>query len=86
MQHGMDLERRLEREVAGRADDHPLGFAVRLHELGDFYSVEYVGLWLQLLERHPALHIWGYSARWDVENDPIAAPLVAVITSSNSPR
>lgn len=78
MQHGADLERRLEIEVARRADDHPLGFAVRLHVLGDFYSVEYVGLWRQLLERHPALHIWGYTARWDVVNDPIAAALVAL--------
>ena len=67
----------MEWEVARRADDHPLGFAVRLHVLGDFYSVEYVELWRQLLERHPALHIWGYTARWDVENDPIAAALVA---------
>jgi hypothetical protein len=32
----------------------------------------------RLPERHPALHIWGYTARWDIENDPIAAALVAL--------
>src|SRR5262249_43916188 len=53
-----DLEWRLEREVALLDIDHPDGFAVRLHELGDFYLVEYVELWGKLLERHPGLHIW----------------------------
>jgi hypothetical protein len=78
MQHGAELERRLEQEVASLADDHPRGFAVRLHILGDFYNVKYVELWRQLLERHPALHIWGYTARWHVENDPIAVALKAL--------
>ena len=57
---------------------HVNGFAVRLHNLGDFYSVEYVELWRKLLERHPALHVWGYSARWQVESDPIAAALASL--------
>ena len=33
---------RLEREVALLDIDHPNGFAVRPHNLGDFYSVRYV--------------------------------------------
>ena len=78
VQAGPDLEWRLEREVALLDIDHPAGFAVRLHNLGDFYSVEYVELWAKLLERHPALHVWGYTARWHV-NDPIAAALIPVI-------
>jgi hypothetical protein len=78
MQHGMALERRLEIECARLAEDHPDGFAVRLHVLGDFYSVEYVDLWRRLLEQHPALHVWGYTARIDVANDPIAAALVTL--------
>ena len=41
--------------------DHPNGFAVRLHNLGDFYSLQYVALWRRLLARHPALHVWGYT-------------------------
>jgi hypothetical protein len=61
--------------------DHLNGFAVRLHNLGDFYSVKYVELWRGLLERHSALHVWGYTARWQVEDDPIAAALVALVQS-----
>ena len=52
-------------------------FAVRLHALGDFYSVRYVELWRKLLARHPALHVWGYSARHD-KGDPIAAALASL--------
>lgn len=79
MQAGPDLEWRLAREVALLDIDHPNGFAVRLHNLGDFYSVEYVDLWRVLLERHSALHVWGYTARWQVKDDPTAAALVALV-------
>ena len=72
VQAGDDLEWRLVREVALLETYHPNGFAVRLHNLGDFYSVEYVETWRTLLARHSALHIWGYSAR---QNDAIAAAL-----------
>ena len=75
---GPDLEWRLAREVALLAAYHPHGFVVRLHILGDFYSVDYVALWRQLLERHPALHIFGYTARWQ-EGDPTAAALMALV-------
>lgn len=72
---GADLEWRLEREVAILDMDFPHGFVCRLHILGDWYSVPYVALWRKLLERHPALHVYGYTARIDVDNDPIAAAL-----------
>jgi hypothetical protein len=73
---GPDLEWRLPREVALLETYHPNGFAVRLHVLGDFYSVEYVELWRDLLARHPALHVWGYTARLD---GPIAAVLLDLV-------
>jgi hypothetical protein len=76
---GPDLIWRLEREVALLEMRHPTGFAVRLHVLGDFFSVEYVQFWHTLLERHPALHVFGFTARWDAANDPIAAALVALV-------
>jgi hypothetical protein len=79
MQAGPDLEWRLEREVALLDIEHPKGFAVRLHELGDFYSVQYVRLWGKLLERHPGLHIWGYTSRWQANDDPIAAAIVELV-------
>ena len=94
VQAGADLEWRLVREVALLDIDYPHGFAVRLHTLGDFYSVKYVELWRALLERHPALHVWGYSARHD-KSDPIAAALASLVEDhwsrfavrlSNGPR
>jgi len=75
---GPDLEWRLEREVALLDIDHPKGFVVRLHVLGDFPSVRYVELWRKMLARHPSLNVYGYSARWDVKHDPIAAALASL--------
>ncbi len=72
---GAALEARLEREVAGLAAFNADGFVVRLHILGDFYSVEYVALWAKLLDRHPELRVYGYTARWHRE-DPIALALL----------
>ena len=39
------------------------GVMVRLHALGDFYSVPYVEFWRTMLTLHPRLAIWGYTAR-----------------------
>lgn len=58
---------------------HPGGFVVRLHVLGDFYSAAYVSLWEGLLDAVPALRVFGYSARWDVPADPVAAALVPLV-------
>jgi hypothetical protein len=37
------------------------GFVVRLHVLGDFYSVDYVARWAELLDQYSALHLFGYT-------------------------
>lgn len=79
-QAGPELEWRLEREVALLATLHPHGFVIRLHILGDFFSVGYVALWRTLLERHPALHCFGFTARSNVA-DPIAAALAELVKS-----
>ncbi|WP_029002761.1 hypothetical protein [Azorhizobium doebereinerae] len=79
VEHGADMEERLAAEVAVLSFRYPAGFAVRLHVLGDFYSVGYVKLWAALLDRHSELHVFGFSARWQVEKDPIAAALVALV-------
>lgn len=63
---GPALEERLGNELADLATDHPRGFVVRLHVLGDFYSVEYVQKWLAWLIRFPALRVYGYTA-WPPE-------------------
>lgn len=77
--HGAVLEAQLVIEVAALASKHPHGFAIRLHSLGDFYSVEYVEMWLGLLVKHPALHVFGYTARIDVANDPIAETIANIV-------
>lgn len=40
-----------------------VGIMIRLHALGDFYSVEYVQFWRTMLALHSRLAIWGYTAR-----------------------
>lgn len=63
----------LQAELWLMARAFPKGYVVRLHTLGDFYSVEYVQFWRDLLERIPALRVWGYTAR--IAEDPIGAAL-----------
>jgi hypothetical protein len=60
---GPALETALWDELAALQQLHPGGFLVRLHVLGDFYSLDYAQLWHEALEAYPALHIFGYTAR-----------------------
>lgn len=79
-QHGSTLEQHIEDEIAILSRKHRNGFAVRLHVLGDFYSVEYVKMWSRLLDKHPQLHAFGFSARWEYKSDPIARALIDLVT------
>lgn len=69
IEHGPELESALDRELTALARAHPKGFVVRLHVLGDFYSVKYVELWFDWLDRFPNLHIFGYTAH------PVHSPI-----------
>lgn len=60
---------RLGMELAALAEQHDR-FLIRLHILGDFWSVNYVDFWRQMPVQHQGLHIFGYTARRD---DAIAA-------------
>lgn len=60
--HGPELEARLWRELGSLQARNPGGFVVRLHVLGDFYSLAYVSFWQQALDCHPALRVFGYTA------------------------
>lgn len=62
-QHGEKLNARIFAQLKDLQRDHPDGFVVRLHVLGDFYSVEYVRFWQLMLNRITALRIYGYTAR-----------------------
>ena len=58
-----NLEPKLETEIAALIEKYPNGIVVRLHVLGDFYSVDYVEFWEEMLWKHPELCIFGYTAR-----------------------
>jgi hypothetical protein len=57
------FERVLWEELQALQGEYPRGFVVRLHILGDFFSVEYVQLWQRALVTFPALCVFGYTAR-----------------------
>lgn len=60
---GPALEAALSSELSLLQTQHPGGFMVRLHVLGDFYSLDYVRFWISALKAFPALHIFGFTAR-----------------------
>ena len=60
--HGPALVRRLGADLCAIALEHPGGFVVRLHTLGDFYSVEYASRWAVWLGMHPELRVFGFTA------------------------
>jgi len=59
---GPALEDALWRELEHLQTEHPAGFMVRLHVLGDFYSLDYVAFWRRALCAFPALHVFGFTA------------------------
>lgn len=61
--HHPDFIASLAAEVITVGRQHPAGFVVRLHVLGDFYSLAYVRVWARLLNLVPNLRIYGYTAR-----------------------
>ena len=65
---GRELEQALERELHAHTAAHPAGIAVRLHVLGDFYSIGYVQFWARMMDELPGLHVFGFTAhRRDTE-------------------
>lgn len=73
---GVALENRLDRELRVLSEMHHRGFVVRLHVLGDFYSVHYVERWSTWLRKYPALHVFGYTA-W-ASDTPIGAAVAGL--------
>ena len=63
MIHDDALMVRLAMELSILQSDHPAGFVVRLHILGDFWSVAYVEFWILALAQFSALRIFGYTHR-----------------------
>jgi hypothetical protein len=77
LRHGAALEWALGSELRALQREHPLGFVVRTHVLGDFYSVAYVRRWLSWLRRIPALRVFGYTA-W-----PASGPIGALLRAAS---
>ena len=57
------LHLRLHAELVHLATRHPKGFVVRLHVLGDFFSIDYVEFWSRMLDEIGALSVFGFTAR-----------------------
>lgn len=74
--HGAALIQRLDAELAALQIQHPSGFLVRLHVLGDFWSTDYVAAWRRWLERFPALAVFGFTAH--PADSAIGAAIAAV--------
>jgi hypothetical protein len=72
----VEFERRLETEVETLLRKPWPGILVRLHALGDFFSVDYVNFWILMLHRYPRLAVYGYTAR-NRELDPIGRAVAA---------
>ena len=63
LDEGRPLMRLLEQELCDLDNRHPEGYSVRLHVLGDFFSLRYVVFWRRSLRRHPGLRAYGYTHR-----------------------
>lgn len=81
--HGRFFENMLEDELAQLQTTRMSGFVVRLHQLGDFYSVDYVKRWERWLKSFDGLHVFGYTA-WP-RSTPIGAA-VAGLTAKHWER
>lgn len=68
---GAPLEAALWDELAALQALHPRGFLIRLHVLGDFYSLTYVALWMRALAAFPAMHVFGFTGRSDAIGDAV---------------
>ena len=77
LEHGQELIRRIGDELAEHGDKLLL---VRLHVLGDFWSVEYVEAWAGWLAKYPNLAIWGYTHNWPDSPVPKERAIAEAIT------
>ena len=54
---------KLHKEIKLLSIKHKEGILIRLHVVGDFYSVAYVKFWKKMLSLYPNISIFGYTAR-----------------------
>ena len=75
IEHGPALEAKLREEVEELCNTYK-GVIIRLHVLGDFYSVQYVAFWQSLLCKYDNLAVWGYTG--NTRNSDIGLAIRAV--------
>ena len=54
---------KLHKEIKLLSKKHKEGILIRLHVVGDFYSVAYVKFWKKMLSLYPNISVFGYTAR-----------------------
>ena len=60
---GEELLQALEADLGYLDEKRPEGYVIRLHILGDFYSVDYVKFWATMVQMHPNMGVYGYTHR-----------------------
>ena len=61
--HGDKLVKDITNQLKELNTKHKQGFVVRLHVLGDFYSISYIAFWAKMMEKYPNMTVFGYTAR-----------------------
>lgn len=69
--HGQALMEQIVLDLSVLSTRYPRGYVVRTHILGDYFSPDYVAFWDWMLDLHPALRVFGYTA-WQAHT-PIGA-------------
>lgn len=69
----------LQAELITLGRQNPKGFVVRLHVLGDFFSVRYVYFWAEMLAVIPSLRVYGYTARTVFDEDQASARIAVAL-------
>jgi len=62
------LMKRLDDELNILSTKHKEGILIRLHVVGDFFSVNYVKFWKKMLGKYSNISIFGYTARTPFSN------------------
>ena len=62
------LMKRLDDELNLLSTKHKEGILIRLHVVGDFFSVRYVKFWKKMLGKYSNISIFGYTARTPFSN------------------
>lgn len=75
---GKPLEKIIPMHVDLLLKKHPKGIVIRLHVLGDFYSVPYATMWWSLMMRHAKLRVFGYTRR---EQDSIIGSYIHALNT-----